>query len=123
LRADYFETTRPWRVYLSDNYRAALVLQRVDGVAYLDKFAVADDAQGEGLGRAVWQRMRAENPRLFWRSRHDNAVNEFYLGEADGCIRQAPWIVFWYGIDDFDVVRGCAGYCRERGVTLKGVAA
>ena len=27
---------------------------------YLDKFAVLDDAQGEGLGRAVWQVMRDE---------------------------------------------------------------
>ena len=60
---------------------------------------------------------------MFWRSRHDNTVNEFYLGEADGCIRQAPWIVFWYGIDDLDVIRGCAGHCRERGVTLEDVAA
>jgi acetylglutamate kinase len=123
LRADYFETARPWRVYLSENYRAALILQRVDGVAYLDKFAVADDAQGEGLGRAAWRRMRAENPRLFWRSRHDNAVNEFYLGEADGCIRQVPWFVFWYGVENLDVVRECVGFCRDRAATLKERAA
>lgn len=119
LRADYFESARPWRVYVSENYRAALILQRVDGLAYLDKFAVADDAQGEGLGRAAWQRMRAENPRLFWRSRTGNAVNEFYFGEADGCIKQARWIVFWYGIDDLDAVRACAEHCRDRIATLK----
>ena len=28
---------------------------------------VADDAKGEGLGRAAWDVMRAETPRLFWR--------------------------------------------------------
>ena len=49
---------------------------------YLDKFAVLDDAQGEGLGRAVWQVMRDENPRLFWRSRHGNPVNAFYFAEV-----------------------------------------
>ena len=45
-----------------------------------------DDAQGEGLGRAVWQVMRDENPQLFWRSRHGNVVNDFYYAESDGVI-------------------------------------
>ena len=66
---------------------------------YLDKFAVLDDAQGEGLGRAVWQVMRDENPRLFWRSRHGNPVNAFYYAESDGCIKQEKWKVFWYGLE------------------------
>jgi acetylglutamate kinase len=61
----YFAQTQPRRVYVSENYRAALVLTEEGGVAYLDKFAVLDDAQGEGLGRAVWQVMREENPRAF----------------------------------------------------------
>jgi len=52
--ADYFERTKPYRIYVSENYRAAMILTNEDGYAYLDKFAVLDDAQGEGLGRAVW---------------------------------------------------------------------
>lgn len=118
LQADYFETMQPWRIYLSDKYRAALILERVDGIAYLDKFAVADDAQGEGLGRAAWQRMRAEVPALFWRARRDNPVNEFYVGEADGFLKQDRWTLFWYGIDDLDRVGVCAQHCRERPATL-----
>ncbi len=121
LVADYFERTEPLRVYVSENYRAAMILTRADGLPYLDKFAVLDEAQGEGLGRAVWQVMRAENPRLFWRSRHHNQVNIFYYAESDGCFKQARWKVFWYGLDgDFDAIARCVAYCAAHPPTLAG---
>ncbi len=53
---------------------------------YLDKFAVLDDAQGEGLGRAVWQEMREEMPRCSG-ARGTQLVNDFYFAESDGCYR------------------------------------
>src|SRR5690606_6539126 len=84
LLPDYFERTPLLRAYVSENYRTAVILTEVDGVPYLDKFAVLDDAQGEGLGRAVWQVMREETPTLFWRSRATNGANAFYYAEADG---------------------------------------
>ncbi len=120
LLPDYFERTRLYRAYVSANYRAALILTLEDGVPYLDKFAVAEDAQGEGLGRAAWQVMRAENPKLFWRSRHGNPVNnEFYFAEAEGCIRQPRWTAFWYGLEDWERIAACVEHCRTRPATLK----
>ncbi|MBN8727334.1 MAG: acetylglutamate kinase [Xanthomonadales bacterium] len=118
LVPDYFERTRLHRAYVSENYRAALILTCEDGLAYLDKFAVADDAQGEGLGRAAWQAMRAETPRLFWRSRRHNPVNAFYDAECEGSIKQPEWKVYWYGIDDFAVIERCVAHCRSRAATL-----
>ncbi|HEY8326995.1 MAG TPA: acetylglutamate kinase [Rhodanobacter sp.] len=123
LVPDYFERTRPMRIYVSENYRAAMILtmEHVDneqGLPYLDKFAVLDDAQGEGLGRAVWQVMREENPRLFWRSRHGNPVNHFYYAESDGCIKQPRWKVFWYGIGELDTISRCVAHCAQRQPTL-----
>ena len=85
---------------------------------YLDKFAVLDDAQGEGLGRAVWQVMRAEHPQLFWRSRHGNSVNPFYYAESDGCLKQERWKVFWYGLNNFDDIGRCVAYCATHQPTL-----
>lgn len=119
LKAGYFDAITPHRVYVSENYRAALVLTVEDGIAYLDKFAVLDDAQGEGLGRAVWQMMREANPRLFWRSRHGNAVNPFYYSESDGCCKQAQWKVFWYGLQGFDEIERCVAHCATRPATLE----
>ncbi|SDQ24156.1 acetylglutamate kinase [Pseudoxanthomonas sp. CF125] len=118
LVADYFEKTTPYRIYISENYRTALILTREEGFAYLDKFAVLDDAQGEGLGRAVWHVMREENPQLFWRSRHNNQVNIFYYAESDGCYKQEKWKVFWYGIEDFADIERCVAHCRTRVPTL-----
>lgn len=119
LHADYFETTKPYRIYVSEHYRAALILTQENGIPHLDKFAVSDDAQGEGLGRAAWQVMRTDNPRLFWRSRSDNAINDFYFDEADGCLKGERWNVFWYGLEGFDDIRFAVEHCLARPATLK----
>ena len=119
LLPDYFDTTPLHRAYVSENYRAAVILTDGDGEIYLDKFAVLDDAQGEGLGRAVWHVMREHNPRLFWRSRRGNPVNPFYWSECDGCIKQEKWKVFWYGLETFDEIARCVEHCRERPASLK----
>src|SRR5690606_28720214 len=111
LADDYFERTPLLRAYVSEHYRTAILLTEVDDVPYLDKFAVLDDAQGEGLGRAVWNVMREETPRLFWRSRHHNTVNIFYYAEADGCFKQEKWKVFWYGMDGFDGIERAVAHC------------
>lgn len=115
----YFENTRLKQAYVSENYRAAIVLIEADGRTYLDKFAVLDDAQGEGLGRAVWQVMREQNPSVFWRSRHGNPVNPFYYSESDGCLKQEKWKVFWYGMDGFDEIAACVDYAGRRTPTLE----
>ncbi|MGV8931988.1 MAG: acetylglutamate kinase [Luteimonas sp.] len=118
LSPDYFERTTLQRAYVSENYRAAVILTAEDAGTYLDKFAVLDDAQGEGLGRAVWQVMRDENPRLFWRSRRGNPVNAFYWTECEGSIKQPMWKVFWYGINDFAEIARCVHHCDARPATL-----
>jgi acetylglutamate kinase len=118
LTADYFETTHPHRVYLSEHYRAAIVLLGEGELVYMDKFAVVDDAQGEGLGRAIWDVMRAENPTLFWRSKRGNGVNDFYFANAEGARKEGGWTVFWYGIDDWASIRGAVGTALARRATL-----
>lgn len=118
LRPDYFQRTKLRRAYVSENYRAAVILVDAIDMVYLDKFAVLDEAQGEGLGRAVWQVMRDETPHLFWRSRHGNPVNPFYYSESDGCYKQEKWKVFWYGLHDFDTIERAVRHCGEREPTL-----
>jgi acetylglutamate kinase len=119
MAPDYFERTRLHRAYVSEQYRAAILLTQEDEGLYLDKFAVLEDAQGEGLGRAVWQVMREQVPRLFWRSRRGNPVNAFYFAECDGCIKQPRWKVFWYGFDDLAEIERCVAHCAVRPATLE----
>ena len=71
----YFESKSPYRVYLAESYRATAILTMEQGIPYLDKFAVTNEAQGEGIGGSIWQRFRRENTKIFWRSRATNGVN------------------------------------------------
>lgn len=118
LDADYFEKTKPSRVYCSEHYRAAIILTREGGLTYMDKFAVSEEAQGEGLGRAIWQVMHAENPKLFWRSRRGNAINEFYFANSEGAMKDERWTVFWYGITDWKAIRAAVEHARGRPATF-----
>lgn len=101
LHPAYFDEKRPFRVYLSESYRATAILTLEDGVPYLDKFAVTPEAQGEGIGGSIWSRMRHETPKLFWRSRADNPVNGWYAQNADGLYKTDRWWVFWCGMRSF----------------------
>lgn len=87
--------------YISDSYRAGAFLSDHGDFAYLDKFAVLEDARGEGLARTVWRRFSEDFPRVFWRSRTANGFNAFYAAVADGSVRRGPWTVFWRGEEDF----------------------
>ncbi len=118
LVADYLERTPLLRAYVSESYRAAIILTQINGQPYMDKFAVLDEAQGEGLGRAVWNVMREETPHLFWRSRHDNLVNIFYYANSDGCYKLGQWKVFWYGLDSFDAIEQAVAFSAARPATL-----
>jgi len=118
LSPDYFDRTEPRKIYVSEHYRAAIILTRVGALTYMDKFAVSDDAQGEGLGRAMWDVMRAENPALFWRSRRGNAINEFYFTNADGASKETEWTVFWYGISDWTSIQFAVEHAVARTATL-----
>lgn len=120
LAPDYFERTRLLKAYVSEHYRAALLITEENGLPHLDKFAVSDDAQGEGLGRAAWQVMRADTPQLFWRARSGNPINDFYFDEADGCLKGEKWNVFWYGLEGWEQIRFAVDHCLARPATLKG---
>ncbi|NNF52026.1 MAG: acetylglutamate kinase [Gammaproteobacteria bacterium] len=98
LAQDYFDSTKLKVAYVSEAYRAAALITQGDGVDYLDKYAVTEKAQGEGLGGAVWRAIKAKHPALYWRARPDNAVNSFYFREADGFMKSGGWLVFWYGL-------------------------
>ena len=101
----YFLAKAPYRVYLAESYRATAILTLEDGVPYLDKFAVTTEAQGEGIGGSIWQRMRKENPKLFWRSRASNGINPWYAQNADGLYKTDKWWVFWCGMSGFGEIQ------------------
>ncbi len=106
--------------YVSESYRAGAFLSRVDDFTYLDKFAVLDDARGEGLARTVWRRFSAGHPSFFWRSRTENGFNAFYGGEADGSVKTGPWTIFWKGETDFARIARIVDYVAAMPGSFEG---
>ena len=104
----YFDDLPVECVLASESFGAmAIVLKGVDGVPYLDKFAVTPEAQGAGLGAAVWQALVQRCPRFYWRSRLENLVTQWYYEQADASYTQGNWVAFSKGIHDFEQIRRC----------------
>jgi len=115
LKAGYFAGLELECVLCSESFGAmAIVLKGVDGIPYLDKFAVTPEAQGAGLGAAVWQVLVNRCPRLYWRSRIDNPITQWYYEQADASYTQDRWVAFTKGIHDFDQIRRCKDDCLGR---------
>lgn len=104
---NYFRSKAFLRIYTTESYRATAILTQEEGIPYLDKFAVTQRAQGEGLGGSIWQRIKRENFKLFWRARQNNEINPWYFRNAQGSYRSGDWVVFWYGLQNFDEIKLC----------------
>lgn len=89
--------------YLDPHYRGAALLEATDGWGYLSKFAVTRRAQGEGVGRDLWQAIGTDYPRLVWRARRDNPIAPWYEAHCDGLVRTELWTVYFRGIDPDDI--------------------
>jgi acetylglutamate kinase len=115
LRADYFDHLQLKCVLASESFGAmAIVLEGVEGIPYLDKFAVTPEAQGAGLGAAVWQTLVHRFPQLYWRSKAKNPVTRWYFEQADSSFTEGAWVAFGKGLRDFDRIRRCKTDCLAR---------
>lgn len=98
-------------IYVSEQYRGAAIMTRLDddadghgqpGTVMLNKFAVQAQFQSEGLGRRLWERIRAKHSSVVWRARRDNPINDFYFHNADGAVQSDDFALFWYGVDSLE---------------------
>src|SRR5512140_1840523 len=97
-REEFFATS-PSRVYLEQGYRGCAILVKTPLGAYLTKFAVSAEAQGEGMARDLWDALAADTPVVFWRARRTNPISEWYVKLCDGLARLPDWTVYWKGLD------------------------
>ncbi|MFT5162338.1 MAG: acetylglutamate kinase [Alteromonadaceae bacterium] len=118
LDDNYLDKAKIDKAYITGCYRAAALVTQPTDIAFLDKFVVAEDAKGEGLGKTVWAKLCEENPKLFWRCKPDNQINGFYFKHADGCYKTPDWTVFWLGFGDFETISKCIDYALSKPATL-----
>ena len=115
LKEGYYDNLPIEAVLASESFGAmAIVLKGVDGIPYLDKFAVTPEAQGAGLGAAVWQALVHRCPELYWRSRTQNPVTPWYFDQADTSFTSDHWVAFSVGIEDFGQLKSCKEDCLAR---------
>lgn len=100
LKSDWWDKLDVHQVFMSEKYRAGAIITKIDDFAYLDKFAVVEEARGEGLSRTVWRQLSKQNPTLYWRSRTVNGFNAFYNDVCTGSVKKGQWTVFWTGESD-----------------------
>jgi len=99
--------------YLESRYRGAVILETHAAGKYLSKFTVGTEARGEGVAQELWETACATQPQLFWRSRSENPVNQWYERHADGHHRAGKWTVFWKGVAPAELP-GIIDYCLQR---------
>lgn len=99
VRPEFFER-RTQAIYYEEGYRGAAIVQPgvEPGSAYLTKFAVVKTAQGEGLGRELWEAVVRDYPVLYWRARAQNPIANWYAGQCDGMHRVGDWWIYWRGV-------------------------
>lgn len=89
----------PLAAYVEENYRGAAIVVPASIAPYLTKFAVDRVAQGEGLGRDLWEALAQDFPALYWRARTDNPISSWYGTLCDGLMRVGRWTVYLRGIE------------------------
>lgn len=101
---DYFDKEIV-EVFYEDNYEGAAIIKNIDGIDYLDKFAVTKFRQGSGLGKSLWTEVLKKHASLIWRASRDNTIKSFYEKNADGMIKKNEWTIFWKNIDDDKLIQ------------------
>jgi hypothetical protein len=97
LSPSFFELP-PLAVYVDASYRGAAIVHDAYPAPYLSKFAVLPEAQGEGIGRDIWEVLVRDHAQLYWRSRIDNPIASWYVSVCDGMVRRASWQVYFRGL-------------------------
>ncbi|XP_056143671.1 N-acetylglutamate synthase, mitochondrial isoform X2 [Lampris incognitus] len=105
LKQDYTDSLRGrlHSIYLSEGYSAVAIVTREpvsSGTLYLDKFVVSSSKQGQGNSHLLWECIRQDLGKLFWRSRATNRINPWYFKHCDGSFVNGLWTVFWFGLTD-----------------------
>jgi acetylglutamate kinase len=96
--SDAFFDLPPLAVYVDPTYRGAAIVHDAYPVPYLSKFAVQPEAQGEGIGRDIWEVLVRHHAQLYWRSRADNPIATWYVSVCDGMVRRPAWYVYFRGL-------------------------
>jgi acetylglutamate kinase len=100
-------------LFLEANYRGAALLKKSENGFLLSKFAVDEIAQGEGIGRDLWNEMKKQHQTIFWRAKPENQIHKWYAKECQGMDKGDDWNVYWINLDVEKIPEVCK-YLRSQ---------
>lgn len=118
LSPSFFELP-PLAVYIDASYRGAAIVHDAYPAPYLSKFAVQPEAQGEGIGRDIWEALIRDHAELYWRSRADNPIASWYVSVCDGMVRRSAWQVYFRGLA-VELIPEAVAQAEARGADFAG---
>jgi acetylglutamate kinase len=104
LVENYFQSDIMEILYESD-YEGVAIIKSIDGIPYLDKFAVAKHRQETGLGSSIWHKLTKKYPKLVLRVTPKNPMNAFYAKQCSGCIKHHNWNVYWINLEKDEILK------------------
>jgi acetylglutamate kinase len=114
-----FGRKAPIRTIVVDpDYKGLGIVRRIEDLDYLDKFAVRPEARGEGIALDLWTILKTRHPAIFWRSRPNNPINNWYYEHSDGVMKFDQWHVWWRGLEE-DEIRRAARLAQAIEPTLR----
>lgn len=120
LVSGYFEKTDPKYVIVYSEgdryYGAAIVIEKEEGMDYIDKLVVRSDFKRKGIGKKIWSEIEKE--KIFWRASLYNSINFWYMKNSEGHIKKGNWYVFWIGLDT-DEISKAVDYAIDKDETLE----
>ncbi len=99
--------------YIETDYRGAVLLEEHSAGYYLSKFAVGQEARGEGVAMELWREVCRNHEALFWRSNVSNPFNSWYDKQADGYHTIGKWKIYWRGVSA-DFISDIISFCCSR---------
>ncbi len=90
---------------------------------YIDKFAVSKQFQGQGVGKALFEKaLKISGGKLFWRCNSKNSIRKWYskivLENNGGFFSEnSDWIVYWTNLKNAEIKK-CIKYALKKKRTL-----
>lgn len=116
--------SKPFRAYYDENMEAlAIVLppqEGSNGLGHLATLTMSRAAWLSNIADNVFQNLKRDFPKLAWTVKQDDENLTWFSEKADGSVVRRGEVLFWYGIEDLDEVRGLMGEFIQHGRQMFG---
>ena len=113
LSKNYLKNESGVTFFVEENYKGIAVVNSINGIHYLDKLAVLPELQGEGLARDIITSVMNNCKKVFWRSRPENQINDWYLRLCSGMQKMSKWYVYWSNLN-FEEINQAVRYASKK---------